>query len=98
MKQQHYNAQGKPECFILMENIFGRQALIHFCYLNAYKYEYRKDLKQQKEQDLQKASFYKSFARNLEIYQHCKIEDILAYTRKETINEPTIKTNQKNEK
>lgn len=60
----HYNISGRKECIVEMEEIFGIDAVITFCTLNAYKYEYRHELKNGKE-DLDKSEWYKAYARKL---------------------------------
>lgn len=83
MKEKHYNAQGRPECFLEMETIFGRQALISFCELNAYKYAYRADLKNQKQSDLDKQIFYDLLAKKLRNNNHKPLCEILKEVRGE---------------
>ena len=53
----HYTAHGK-ECIVEMYEKFGREAVIAFCNLNAYKYNYRKNFKGQSEADAKKARWY----------------------------------------
>ena len=83
MKEQHYNAQGRAECFIEMESLYGRQALISFCELNAYKYAYRADLKNQKQSDLEKQVFYDLLAKKLRHNNHKELHEILKELRNE---------------
>ena len=52
----HY-ASGKVECIDAMEQVFGVEAVKHFCLLNWYKYNFRHNLKNGQE-DLEKASWY----------------------------------------
>lgn len=54
----HYTFRGR-ECIDEMEERFGIEAVIHFCELNAYKYEYRAPMKGNPDQDLEKAEWYK---------------------------------------
>lgn len=56
---QHYNITGRKECIEEMIDIYGIDAVITFCNLNAYKYKYRHELKNGDE-DLQKADWYYS--------------------------------------
>lgn len=52
----HYN-QGKYECIDVMEEVFGEQAVKHFCMLNAFKYIWRANEKNGIE-DVSKAVWY----------------------------------------
>ena len=52
----HYN-QGKYECWDVMQDVFGVEALKHFCKLNAFKYLYRESKKNGSE-DIRKAIVY----------------------------------------
>lgn len=53
----HYQKEGRKECIEEMLDKFGIEAVKHFCLLNAYKYEYRHEMKNGKE-DLAKAEWY----------------------------------------
>ena len=53
----HY--QGKNECIDVMVAMFGKEAVKHFCMCNAYKYRFRADAKNGKE-DIEKAEWYES--------------------------------------
>lgn len=53
---QHYN-QGKYECIDVMVENFGKEAVKHFCLLNAFKYVWRSDYKNGT-QDIKKAMWY----------------------------------------
>ena len=53
----HY--QGKNECIDVMIAMFGIEAVKHFCMCNAYKYRFRSDKKNGKE-DIEKAEWYES--------------------------------------
>ncbi len=53
----HY--QGKNECIDVMVAMFGKEAVKHFCMCNAYKYRFRADKKNGKEDKL-KAEWYES--------------------------------------
>ena len=61
----HYNASGRKECIEEMEEMYGIDAVREFCKLNAYKYNYRAELKGNKELDLQKAEWYKNKVKEL---------------------------------
>lgn len=63
----HYSVKGKPECWDMMEQIFGREAVIIFDVLNSFKYNYRAGEKPDNpaEQDLSKAQFYLGHALGL---------------------------------
>lgn len=52
---EHY--QGKHECIDEMVELFGVDAVIGFCKCNVYKYRYRADRKNGKE-DIEKADWY----------------------------------------
>ena len=52
----HYT-NGKYECLDVMEDVFGREAVMNFCLLNTFKYVWRHSKKNGKE-DLEKAAFY----------------------------------------
>lgn len=53
----HYN-QSSIECIDAMEAAFGKEAVINFCTLNAFKYIWRCDAKFNKIEDLKKANWY----------------------------------------
>ena len=53
----HYNRDGSMECIDEMLLIFGREAVMHFCLLNAWKYRYRAADKNGA-QDLAKSDWY----------------------------------------
>ena len=55
---QHYNIEGRKECIEEMLELFGVEDVKAFCKLNVYKYQYRHELKNGKE-DLKKAEWYK---------------------------------------
>ena len=52
----HYHGQ-KYECIEVMRDVFGEEAVKNFCQLNAFKYLWRSDKKNGKE-DIQKAIWY----------------------------------------
>ena len=52
----HYQGQ-KYECIEVMRDVFGEDAVKNFCQLNAFKYLWRSDKKNGKE-DIQKAIWY----------------------------------------
>lgn len=53
----HYNQEGAMECIDEMILFFGREAVMHFCMCNAWKYRYRANAKNGKE-DMDKANWY----------------------------------------
>lgn len=53
----HYN-QGKQECIDIMEETFGKDAVLQFSICNAFKYLYRCKHKDAMLQDLEKAKWY----------------------------------------
>ena len=59
----HY-VSGKYECISVMKDVFGEEALRHFCLLNAFKYLWRSERKGG-EEDLEKASYYLQVVREL---------------------------------
>ena len=75
----HYKAQGK-ECIVEMYEKFGREAVIAFCNLNAFKYLYRANHKGQRQSDLDKASWYNLLGYLLE--QGDSIHEALETVRK----------------
>ncbi len=52
----HYT-HGKFECIDVMVDVFGKEAVQHFCMLNAFKYVWRSDYKNGT-QDIKKAMWY----------------------------------------
>jgi hypothetical protein len=54
---QHYN-QSNIECIDAMLAAFGKEAVIDFCKINAFKYLWRAEHKEKHLEDLQKASWY----------------------------------------
>lgn len=52
----HYT-HGKYECIEVMEDCFGKEAVRHFCLLNAFKYIWRSEHKNGTE-DIEKARWY----------------------------------------
>lgn len=55
---RHYNREGAIECIDEMELIYGPEAVMWFCLLNAHKYRYRAGLKDNGYQDLEKSDWY----------------------------------------
>lgn len=62
---KHYNIPGRKECIEEMLDLFGVEAVKTFCKLNAYKYQYRHELKGGAE-DLAKAEWYLNKVNELE--------------------------------
>lgn len=62
----HYQKDGK-ECIEVMLELYGIQAVINFCELNAFKYKWRAGLKtgESVEVDLKKAQWYADYRENL---------------------------------
>ena len=54
----HYNREGRKECIVEMQELFGVEAVKNFCLLNAYKYLYRNGLKSGAKTDLAKSKWY----------------------------------------
>ena len=61
---EHYNHEGRKECWEEMYENFGLEAVLIFDCLNAYKYLYRAGTKEgnSKEQDINKARNYYNHA------------------------------------
>lgn len=53
----HYET-GKFECIEVMTEVFGDEATQDFCLLNAFKYLYRCNHKNNKAEDIKKANWY----------------------------------------
>lgn len=72
----HYNAEGKKECWDEMIDIFGPEAVIIFDCLSAYKYRYRAGLKEgnPEEQDLDKIREYLKHASKLAYEPYISLE------------------------
>lgn len=60
----HYKA-GDYECLDVMESLYGLNAVINFCMLNAFKYQWRCNRKNNCQEDLQKARWYNKKALDL---------------------------------
>ncbi len=54
---KHYNRDGGMECIDEMVEVFGKEAVMHFCLCNVGKYRYRAADKNG-EEDLKKSDFY----------------------------------------
>lgn len=63
----HYNTPGRKECIEEMLELFGPSAVYTWCALNAYKYNYRKGLKElnSEQKDISKAAWYVDYAKSL---------------------------------
>lgn len=57
-KPKHYT-QGKIECIDAMEAAYGTEAVINFCICNAFKYQWRFRLKNNRE-DILKCQWYQN--------------------------------------
>jgi hypothetical protein len=62
----HFN-QHPIEVIDMMLAIYGREAVINFCLLNAFKYRMRAGHKDDITQDIQKALWYERKAKELEV-------------------------------
>jgi hypothetical protein len=60
----HYKKQS-IETFDMMLKVYGKDKLIHFCEINAFKYRMRAGYKDSAEQDIQKAIWYENKANEL---------------------------------
>jgi hypothetical protein len=65
-KEAHYNQQ-PIEVIDMMLSIYGKEAVIHFCLLNSFKYRMRAGLKDDAVRDIEKAVWYEKKAKELEI-------------------------------
>lgn len=54
----YYNRKNAIECIEEMELIYGPEAVMWFCLLNAHKYRYRSGLKNNGYEDLEKSDWY----------------------------------------
>lgn len=61
----HYIREGAMECIAEMVLVFGVEATMHFCLLNAWKYRYRAADKNGAE-DLKKSDWYMKMYRDLQ--------------------------------
>lgn len=76
----HYKSSTSLECIEAMQIVFGREAVLHFCLLNAFKYIWRWKNKNGTE-DLDKASWYVDKA--LEIINDPETSPVLgSYSKK----------------
>lgn len=73
---QHYNQEGRKECWEEMEEIFGPMAVAIFDVLSAYKYEYRAGSKDDNPEEQDKAK--------IDNYMHHSA-DLLASARTSTV-------------
>ena len=60
----HYNQEGAMECIDEMVLVFGKEATMNFCLLNVWKYRYRANAKNGKE-DMDKANEYMKLYKKL---------------------------------
>jgi hypothetical protein len=65
-KEPHYNHQ-PIEVIDMMLSIYGKEAVIHFCLLNSFKYRMRAGHKDDAVRDIEKAVWYEKKAKELEI-------------------------------
>lgn len=65
----HYTNR-QHECIDEMIAIFGKEAVIHFCICNAWKYRYRADSKGKHDEDMKKADWYINRAMELKNELH----------------------------
>jgi hypothetical protein len=68
----HY--QGEYECIDLMREIYGDEAVRHFCICNAYKYRFRAGAKQGEtaQSDIAKAEWYEAY-----VMEHLPMNEML---------------------
>lgn len=67
----HYET-GKFECIEVMKEIYGVEAVQNFCLLNAFKYLYRCENKNNKAEDIKKANWYLEKFKELESVKNGK--------------------------
>ena len=60
----HYKV-GDYECLDVMKSLYGVEAVINFCMLNAFKYQWRCNRKNNCQEDLKKARWYNKKALDL---------------------------------
>ena len=61
----HYNLPNRKECIDEMIDIYGLKDVAKWCEITAYKYKYRAGHKDSFTQDMQKATWYTTKAREL---------------------------------
>ena len=63
----HYNRDGALEMIKELEIIFGKEKVIDFCIMNAWKYRYRAGFKSvsHKDEDMKKSDWYINKAKTL---------------------------------
>jgi hypothetical protein len=66
-KEPHYNHQ-PIEVIDMMISIYGKEAVIHFCLLNSFKYRMRAGHKDDAVKDIEKAVWYEKKAKELETF------------------------------
>lgn len=54
---QHYNVDGL-ECIDAMLKLYGKEAVLWFCMLNSFKYQWRCNMKGKCTEDLKKSRWY----------------------------------------
>lgn len=71
----YYSKKDRKECIIEMREIYGDYAVLCFCLLNAYKYNYRAGLKSGNtaESDFNKARWYLDYASGIKRSSECKL-------------------------
>ncbi len=62
---EHYNNY-PIEVIDMMLKVFGKEKVINFCYINAFKYRMRIGLKDNIQQDFEKEQWYLKKAKELE--------------------------------
>ena len=69
---KHYNA-GKFECIEVMAEVFGIEQTQTLCVLNAFKYLWRCDHKENRVKDVEKAHWYLKKFKELELIKKSKL-------------------------
>lgn len=54
---EHYKI-GDLECLDVMLHLYGKEAILHFCMLNSFKYQWRCNVKGKCVEDLKKSRWY----------------------------------------
>ena len=74
----HYQQDGRRECIVEMEEVFGVQNTAIWCMMTAFKYLYRKGRKEgnSAEQDIDKANWYMEHVDYLKEKWHTESFDV----------------------
>ena len=83
----HYNLPGKKECIEQMKEDYGDFITAVFCLTNAYKYLYRAGHKNDRQEDINKATWYFEYQNNLDydIWENDAVRKLRDYIETELI-------------